>query len=286
MNRNLLFSFGCLAAAGCVLTANAQYFDDFNTASDPNWTRWVPRATATVTFPQYQPGNFGYELADAPGTSSFFTTARVASYVTALSVTDFTVSADLVNWNGSDEMVQGVIARVQSPISNAGAFPACYMLSYVNRFSVRTNGTDQLRIWAMGPNTLTYINDGLGNQGQFNVVPGGSSSPQPGGHYRLFFLGTGFSFIGKIMDLSTGQFMTFNDGNGNLTDYIHATDTSALYASGSAGVGTFVNTLTPGVDTTFDNFSALPEAPEPSSLALAALGLAALYTTRRQQPRR
>ena len=80
--------------------------------------------------------------------------------------------------------------------------------------------------------------------------------------------------------------MTFNDGNGNLTDYIHATDTSALYASGSAGVGTFVNTLTPGVDTTFDNFSALPQAPEPSSLALAALGLAALYTTRRQQQRR
>src|SRR5437588_7508608 len=45
-------------------------------------------------------------LADSPGTSSFFTTARVASYVTGLDYTDFTVSADLVNWNGSDEMQQ------------------------------------------------------------------------------------------------------------------------------------------------------------------------------------
>src|SRR5436309_12579100 len=116
MNKKLLFSAGCLALAGHVLTANAQYFDDFNTASDPNWTRWVPRATATVTFPMYAPGNFGYELADAPGTSSFFTTARVASYVTGLDYTDFTVSADLVNWNGSDEMQQGVLGRVQAPI--------------------------------------------------------------------------------------------------------------------------------------------------------------------------
>src|SRR5437899_11607612 len=132
MNIKMLLSIGGLAFAGYVLPANAQpYSDDFNTATDANWTRWTPRATATVTFPMLSPGNFGYELADAPGTSSFFTTARVASYVTGLDYTDFTVSADLVNWNGSDEMQQGGLRRVQAPISNAGGFPGCYSLVYL-----------------------------------------------------------------------------------------------------------------------------------------------------------
>src|SRR5437667_10993133 len=123
MNKNLLLSAGCLALAGCIFTANAQYFDDFNGANDANWTRWTPRATATVTFPMLSPGNFGYELADAPGTSSFFTTARVASYVTGIDYQDFSVSADLVNWNGSDEMQMGILGRVDAPIAYAGAFP-------------------------------------------------------------------------------------------------------------------------------------------------------------------
>src|SRR5437870_346419 len=170
MNIKMLLSVGTLALAGPVLTAHAQYFDDFNTATDANWTRWTPRPTATVTFPLLSPGNFGYELADAPGTSSFFTTARVASYVTGIDYQDFSVSADLVNWNGSDEMQMGVLGRVQAPISNAGAFPGCYALVYINRFSVRGNGTDQLRILQLAPGAINYINDGLGNQGQFGVV--------------------------------------------------------------------------------------------------------------------
>jgi hypothetical protein len=283
MDNKILLSLGCLAAAGYVFTANGQYSDDFNGANDANWTRWVPRASATVTFPLLSPGNFGYELADAPGTSSFFTTARVASYVTGLDYSTFTVSADLVNWNGHDEMQMGVLGRVQTPISNAGAFPGCYALVYINRFSVRGSGTDQLRILQLASGAINFINDGLGNQGQFGVVAGGSAAPQPGGQYRLSLTGSGNTFIGRIMDLSTGQFMTFNDGNGNLTDFIHATDPNSTWADGSAGVGTFVNTVTPGVDTTFDNFSVSP-VPEPSSIALATLGLAGIWFA--QRPRR
>ncbi|HYL93852.1 MAG TPA: hypothetical protein VEW69_11930, partial [Alphaproteobacteria bacterium] len=60
------------------------------------------------------------------------------------------MSADLVNWTGTDEMQMGVLARVQAPISNAGAFPGCYALVYINRFSARGNGTDQLRILQLG----------------------------------------------------------------------------------------------------------------------------------------
>src|SRR2546423_329942 len=162
MNVKYFFSMGALTLAACVLPAHAQFFDDFNTGTDANWTRWTPRPTATFSFPTLSPGNLGYEMADAPGTSSFLTTARVASYVTGYGMTDGTVSSDVVNWNGTDEMQFGVMARVQSPISNAGAAPACYALVFVNRYSVRTNGTDQLRILRLGPSELTYINDGLG----------------------------------------------------------------------------------------------------------------------------
>ena len=248
----------CLAAAESAFVAKAQYFDDFNTGSDANWTRWgPPPATATFGFPQISPGNFGYELAASPGTASFFTTARAGSYVTGLSVGDFVVAADLVTWAATNEMQMGVMARVQSPINNAGAFPGCYALFYINRFSVRGTGTDQLRIYQMAPAAANFLNDGLGNQGQFNVVAGGSSSPQPGrAGYRLIFSGHGNQFRGRIIDLSTGQFMTFNDGNGNLTDAIHGTDVNSTFATGSAGLITIPNTVTPGVDTTFDNFAA------------------------------
>jgi len=283
MKTKQLLAVGSLALTGFVLGANAQYSDNFNSGTDANWTRWTPRATATVTFPTVSPGNLGYELADAPGTSSFFTTARVASYVTGLNYSDFRVAADLVNWNGSDEMQMGVLGRVQSPIPNSGAFPGSYALVYINRFSVRGNGTDQLRILQLAPNAANFLSDGLGNQGQFGVVAGGSAAPHPGGQYRLFLTGTGNSFRGQIMDLSTGLFMTFNDGNGGLTDFIHGTDPNSTFASGSAGVGTFVNTLTPGVDTTFDNFLVVPE---PSSTFLALIGLTGIWFVRRQRQRR
>ena len=84
------------------------------------------------------------------------------------------------------------------------------------------------------------------------------------------------------MDMSTGQFMTFNDGNGNLTTMIHGTDPLSSYSSGSAGVLSLVNTLTPGVDTTFDNFT-FEVVPEPSSAALAGLGLALFGCLARQR---
>ncbi len=284
MNHKLILSLGCLALAGQVLTASGQvvFSDDFNTGTDPSWTRWIPTGSPvpTFSFPSVPGNGLGYEIAAAPGSSSFFTTARGGSYVTGLNVSDFTVSADLVNWAGTDEMQMGVMGRVQAPVAG-GAFPGCYALVYINRFSVRGSGTDQIRILRLGPNDITFLNDGLGNQGQFGVVAGGSSAPQPGGHYRLSLTATGNSLVGRIMDMSTGLYMTFNDGNGNLTDFIHATDSSALFSSGSAGVFTVPNTLTPGVDTTFDNFS-VSIVPEPSAAALAGLGLAILTTLRRK----
>ncbi len=278
-----VLSFGCLVLAGYALTANGQFSDNFNSGTDTSWTHWGPGpATNNFTFPTISVGNLGYRLESGPGTASFATSARAGSYVTAGVYTDFQVSADLVNWNGLDEMQMGLMARVQVPIG-AGIFPGTYVLLYINRFSVRGSGTDQLRILQLGPSAANFLNDGLGNQGQFGVVPGGSAAPQPGGAYRLEFSGSGYSFVGRIRDLSTGQYMTFNDGNGNLTDFIHASDPLSSFSSGSAGVITLQNTLTPGVDTTFDNFSVV--VPEPSSMALGFLGLVIVSYAFRHQRR-
>jgi len=285
MTKKLL-SLATLTIAGYASVAVSQSFsDNFNSGTDAAWTHWgPPPAMASWSFPTRSPGNLGYRLQASPGTASFATSARAGSYVTSWNSSDFVVSSDLVGWDPLDEMQMGVMGRVQSPINNAGAFPGCYALVYINRFSVRGTGTDQLRILQLGPNAINYINDGLGNQGQFGVVAGGSAAPHPGGQYRLFLTGTAANFRGQIMDLSTGQFMTFNDGSGALTDFIHATDPSSTWGSGSAGVITVPNTLTPGVDTTFDNFS-LSLVPEPSALALGALGLACMFQVVRRRQR-
>ena len=281
-----LITASCATLYASIFTATAQlteYSDDFNTGTDTNWVHWAPPpATASFGFPTNpaSAGNSAYELAAAPGTSSFFTTARAGSYVSNLTVQDFLVTVDLVTWAPTNEIQQGVMARVQTPILDAGAFPGTYGFFYINRYTLRTNGTDQLRIYRLGPNDATFLNDGLGGQGQFsNPGPnsgffkdGGSAAPQPGGAgYRLFFYGRGNTFRGQIMDLSTGQFMTFNDGNGNLTNSIHGTDPNSTFATGSAGVITVPNTLTPGTDTVFDNFSAGPIPAVPPTISQTAL---------------
>jgi len=280
MTRKLL-SLATLTIAGYASVAVGQSFsDNFNSGTDAAWTHWgPPPATASWSFPTRSPGNLGYRLQASPGTASFATSARAGSHVTGWNSSDFVVSSDLVGWDPLDEMQMGVMARVQTPIG-AGVFPGTYALVYINRFSVRGNGTDQLRILRLGPAEITFLNDGLGNQGQFGVVAGGSAAPLPGGSYRLEFNGSGNTFMGRIRDNATGLYMTFNDGNGNLTDFIHASDPNSTFSSGSAGVLTIQNTLTPGVDTTFDNF--LVTVPEPSAAALGALGLAALWAARRK----
>src|SRR5438445_13340522 len=117
-------------------------------------------------------------------------------------------------------MQQGILGRVQAPISNAGAFPGCYALVYINRFSVRGNGTDQMRILQLAPGASNFLNDGLGNQGQFGVVAGGSSAPRAGGDYRFFVSVAGNTCNGQIMVISTEGFYTFNDGYSVIYDII------------------------------------------------------------------
>ena len=285
MKTKLIVAAGGLALAGFVNTVTAQVSYDFNANSDFGWTHYAPAGlNQTFTFPAnpISAGNLGYRLTADAGTAP--NPGRVGSaYFNGPSIPDFTVTTDLINWNNSMSMNMGVMARVQAPPGGVfgTSFPLGYALTYTDRFSAGAGGTDQLRLYKIVATTVGFMNNGLGNQGQFGVVAGGSAPPNPTNDYQLIFTGTGNVFTGQIIDKSTGLALTFNDGLGGLTNRIWASDPGvaggfgAPYTDGYYGYFGFVGGGTApggnGTDVTFDNFSVVPE---PSTLTLAALGLA------------
>jgi hypothetical protein len=75
--------------------------------------------------------------------------------------------------------------------------------------------------------------------------------------------------------------MLFDNGTGaGVTDQISVTDST--YASGYTGLFGVIRT-SQGVDPTFDNFLVTTVIPEPATVTLAGLGLAALLIHRRRQ---
>jgi len=281
MKSKLIVAAGSLAMAGLVCTVTAQVSYDFNANSDFGWTHYAPAGlNQTFTFPAnpISPGNLAYRLTSDAGTAA--NPGRVGSvYLNGPSIPNFTVTTDLINWNNSMSMNMGVMARVQTPIP-AATFPLGYALVYTDRFSAGAGGTDQLRLYKVTAGAVGFMNNGLGNQGQFGLL-GGSAPPNPTNDYQLVFTGYGNLFTGQIIDKSTGLALTFDNGFGGLTNRIIASDPGvsggfgALYNDGYYGYFGFVGSGTApggnGTDVTFDNISVIPE---PSTLTLAGLGLA------------
>jgi hypothetical protein len=207
-------------------------------------------------------------------------------------LTDFNITVDLINWDNGQSQNMGVAARVQSPLSPT-AFPSSYALVYANRFSSGGGGTDQLRLYKTIPTTVGFMNNGLGNMGQFGVVAGGDAPPNPTNDYQLVFTGTNNVFTGQIIDKGTGLALTFNDGLGGLTNKIWASDPGpsagfgALYGPGNVGLFAFVGGGggASAMDPTYDNFVATG-VPEPSTVALGLAGSAGLlWVSRRRRQR-
>src|SRR5438045_3892566 len=93
MNPKFILSIGvALTATISNMRAQVLFQDNFNGANDLAWTEWAgdnnAAPPASFSFPLLSPGNYGYRMQDWPGTSSYFTTARVGSYVTGLSMID------------------------------------------------------------------------------------------------------------------------------------------------------------------------------------------------------
>jgi hypothetical protein len=274
---------GCLALSFHVCTASAQFSDNFNTGTDPAWTRWMPQTpvafSQTFNFPLSSQGGLGYRMTSVTTVGAPNAYNRVGSYVTSLApITDFLVSVDLINWDNTLGQNMGVMARLTAPIT--GILPNGYGFGYVNRYSGTGTGTDQLRIWNLA--TFSQINAdpfgvANGSVGQFMgpganpSFTGGSSAPVPGGDYRLIFWGIGSNLYGQMIDLGTGLPLLVSDGHGGVTDTIRAVNSA--FTTGTAGL--FAVTGEDMIDPTFDNFSA-SVVPEPSTLALAGLGLLGL----------
>ena len=98
----------------------------------------------------------------------------------------------------------------------------------------------------------------------------------------MVFGGYGSTLWGQIIDLNTMLPMNFSTGGASETNTIWAVDST--YTTGLAGVlavaGQTAGTV---VNPTFDNFSVVPE---PSTWALAALGLVGLVVSRVRRCRR
>ena len=273
--------------------AIAQFSYDFNGGTDPGWTHYAPGTLGqTFSFPANPAGvgNLAYELtSNTSGTDP----GRVGSFrMGDPQIPDFTLKADLINWNNGMSMNMGVMARVQSPLPGT-TFPLGYALVYADRFSSGAGGTDQLRLYKVTTGGLSFMNTTTlgsqtnGNQGRFGIVAGGSAPPDPSKDYQLIFTGKGNLLTGQIIDKSTGLALTFDNGSGGLTDRIMASDPGAagfgaagatLYNTGDYGVFGFVGSgagsLGNNTDFTIDNFSIIPE---PSTLTIAGLGLLGFF---------
>jgi hypothetical protein len=291
MKLTSLLAAGILVTGQCVFTTNVKavsYFEDFNNFSGATdyttgadvtagW-RHYPNVNAgldnTWSFPTLSLGNNGYKLTSNAGTAAT-NPGRVGSWYNAAgftAISDFLVAADILDWTSTYGQYMGLTAR--SAVQSVN-FPNAYGLVLRNDQSGPGTSTalQITKLDAFGQTTLT------GNQGFFNVS-GASDAPAPSGDYRLVFWGVGSSLYGQIIDLSTGLPMLFNDGSGGLTDIVSATDAS--YANGRTGLLGFIRT-DQGVDPTFDNFYVTSVVPEPTTAALAGLGIASLLVFRRRR---
>ena len=274
-----------LIVALCVFAPDvkaATFSTDFNSGTDPGWTHY-PGANIglnnTWTFPTISAGNLGYKLTSNAGAG--LNAGRVGSFYAGISTSDFYVQADLLNWTTSFGQDMGLTARYTS--NGAVNPPNTYALVLQND-QVGPGSLSALRIAVISAAGSISFLTGVGNNlGYFDGTPGSSAPPDPrtGDTYQLQFTGLGTTLTGKIIDLNTGLPMLFDNGTGaGVTDQISVTDST--YASGYTGLFGVIRT-SQGVDPTFDNFLVTTVVPEPATVTLAGLGLAALLIHRRRQ---
>ena len=269
-----------LIVALCLLTSSAiatTFSTDFNTGTDPGFTHY-PGANIglnnTWTFPTISAGNLGYKMTSSAGTG--LNPGRVGSFYTGITTSDFYVQADIVNWTPSFGQDMGLTARYTA--NGAVNPPNAYALVLQND-QVGPGKLSALRIAVVNAGGISFLTGAGNNLGYFDGSPGTSPAPNPAipDTYQLQFTGQGTSLSGRIIDLNTGLPMLFNDGTGAATSTLTVNDST--YASGFTGLFGVIRT-SQGVDPTFDNFLVTTVVPEPTTVALAGLGLAALLIHR------
>ena len=175
--------------------ARAGILFDFNNQSDAGLTRINPLAGVagqpggSFTFPLLAPGNFGYELA-SPGVPSALVPvigqARLYSFDTAVSLTNFSTSADIVGWNDTLGEAFGVGGRT----SNLGLGTSDgYVALYLTKAGEGGN-TGLLVIERITNEIATDISDT-------------AVTLDPTQSYQMSFTGVGANLSASLFDLST-----------------------------------------------------------------------------------
>jgi hypothetical protein len=202
------------------------------------------------------PGGNTYRIQAAPTPNlGSLGPGRAASYRGDLSYTTFFVQADVVNWNNAVPQSFGLAAR----LSQVGLGTTD---GYLLLYDTSNGDFDIYRVDNEGVTSLA----------------GGTFTLTAGTAYRFTFEGTGGTFTGSVATVATPDTPLLTISNA-------APDTT--YAGGFSGLLVAENTSGPinGADATFDNYLSAPvnPIPEPSALALAALGLAGVgYRARRR----
>ncbi len=246
-----------LALAG---EARAGILFDFNNQSDAGLTRFNPLAGVagqpggSFTFPLLAPGNYGYELA-SPGVPSALVPvigqARLYSIDTAVSLTNFSTSADIVGWNDTLGEAFGVGGRTSNlGLGTSDGYVALYL----------TAGN--------GGNTGLLVIERITNEIATDISDV-AVTLDPTQSYQISFTGVGANLSASLFDLSAP---------GVALATVTATDTT--YTSGFSGVVASAQMgSTSAVDVTFDNLR-IASVPEPSTLVLGTTAVAILALAR------
>jgi hypothetical protein len=194
------------------------------------------------------PSGAGYSISapasPLPGTVG---PARAGSFLIGQTYTDFNVSYDILGYSVANPQFMGAFARVTTP------------------------GLGTLNAYALGLDTTTsqLIISRIRNEQSLGAIgPSAASAAltlNPADTFRLSFSATGGLFTGTVTDLTTGTLLaTVSGSDGN-------------YPGGQIGLGVAAQSFANGAvaQATFGNFQ-VTATPEPSMLALAALGMGLL----------
>lgn len=216
--------------------------DNFDDGNDTGWTRYEPLAGfgagGTYAFPG---GAYGIGAGGSPA-PGLVGPGRAGSFRLDASLSDFTLTFDLVDW-GTTPFFAGGFARIKDPgLASTDGYALGFDFS-VNRLFISLVTDEAVAKVVVVSEPLTL---------------------DPAKDYRLRFDAIGSDFSGRIDEL------------GGSTPLATIFGSDATYSSGAVGLGVVVQSSTAGVgaNATFDNFVAV--VPEPSGTTLLVVGAGAL----------
>lgn len=208
--------------------------DNFNDGNDTGWTRHNPIGTGSFSLP-----NGGYRIASTASPDPVnFGPARAGSFLNGVTMSDFCVETDVVEFTAAEDTSLGLLARVTS--IGAGTLNG-YSLTY------QTQDSD------------LEINRINGEQ-PTNVARTSGVTLDPAHRYRMVFAGRGDRLQGWIYDLTAP-----------LIPVVTVSGSDTEWTTGAVGYVVFSDGNT-AASATFDTFSVSNGSPPALSVRATESG--------------